>query len=52
MHLFGKLCSLVGAGQIIEGEGFDPSGKWPAEESFLALGLDLEASCVLAACRT
>ncbi|MEO5655885.1 MAG: DUF3293 domain-containing protein [Nitrosospira sp.] len=46
-HLFGKLRSLVGPGRIIEGEGFDPSGKWPAEKSFLALELDLEASCVL-----
>ncbi|WP_213539526.1 DUF3293 domain-containing protein [Nitrosospira sp. NRS527] len=46
-HLFGKLRSLVGPGRIIEGEGFDPSGKWPAEKSFIALGLDLEASCAL-----
>jgi hypothetical protein len=46
-HLFGRLGNLVGPGQIIEGEGFDPSGKWPAEKSFLALGLDLEASCAL-----
>lgn len=30
--------------QIIEGDGIDPSGAWPAEKSFLVLGLDLEAS--------
>ncbi len=33
--------------QIIEGMGIDPSGKWPAEKSFLALGLDLETSRAL-----
>ncbi len=33
--------------QIIEGEGCDPSGAWPGEKSFLALGLDLETSQVL-----
>ncbi|MDN5754014.1 MAG: DUF3293 domain-containing protein [Nitrosospira sp.] len=32
------------AHQIIEGTGCDPSGVWPAEKSFLALGLDLEVS--------
>lgn len=26
---------------IYRGESIDPSGKWPAEESFLALGIDL-----------
>ena len=46
-HLFGKLRSLVGPGRIIKGEGFDPCGKWPAEKSFLALGLDLKASSAL-----
>ena len=34
-------------GQIIEGEGSGPSGGWPGEESFLALGLDLETSQAL-----
>ena len=33
--------------QIVEGEGRDPSGAWPGEKSFLALGLDLETSQVL-----
>jgi hypothetical protein len=33
--------------QIIEGMGIDPSGEWPAEKSFLALGLDLETSRAL-----
>ncbi|SHL69343.1 Protein of unknown function [Nitrosospira sp. Nsp11] len=47
MHLFGKLRSLVGPSRIIEGEGFDPCGKWPAEKSFLALGLDLKESSAL-----
>lgn len=46
-HLFDRLHGLVSPGGIIEGEGFDPSGKWPAEKSFLALGLDLEASSAL-----
>lgn len=35
---------LVQASLIIEGTGCDPSGAWPAEKSFLALGLDIEAS--------
>ncbi|MEO8992088.1 MAG: DUF3293 domain-containing protein [Nitrosospira sp.] len=47
VHFLAKLCSLVGPDRIIEGKGFDPLGKWPAEKSFLALGLDLEASCGL-----
>lgn len=34
---------------IIEGMGLDPSGDWPGEESFLALGIDLEVSCALGA---
>lgn len=33
--------------QIIKGESHDPSGAWPEEKSFLALGLDLETSQVL-----
>jgi hypothetical protein len=33
--------------QIIEGAGSDPTGCWPAEESFLVLGLGLEASRML-----
>lgn len=33
--------------QIIKGESRDPSGAWPEEKSFLALGLDLETSQVL-----
>jgi hypothetical protein len=45
--LFRRLCRLVGPGRIIKGEGLDPSGKWPAEKSFLALGLDLETSSAL-----
>jgi hypothetical protein len=34
---------------IIEGIGLDPSGGWPGEESFLALGVDLEVSRALGA---
>jgi hypothetical protein len=34
-------------GQIIEGEGSDPSRVWPGEESFLVLGLDIETSRAL-----
>ncbi len=30
--------------EIIEGIGFDPSGDWPGEESFLVPGLDIETS--------
>lgn len=37
----------VRAGQILEGEGCDPSGVWPAEKSFFVLGLNLEASQAL-----
>lgn len=33
--------------QIIEGAGSDPSSDWPSEESFLVLGLGLEAARVL-----
>ena len=33
--------------QIINGEGRDPTGAWPGEKSFLALGLDLETSMLL-----
>lgn len=33
--------------QIINGEGRDPTGAWPAEKNFLALGLDLETSMLL-----
>ncbi len=40
-HRIGK------AGQIIEGTGCSSSGAWPAEKSFLTLGLDLETSQTL-----
>jgi hypothetical protein len=33
--------------RVIQGAGCDPSGGWPPEESFLVLGLDLEAARVL-----
>jgi hypothetical protein len=32
---------------VIEGEGADPTGLWPAEKSFLALGIDEESACAL-----
>lgn len=32
---------------IIEGAGIDPSGAWPEEQSFLALGMGLEAAKTL-----
>lgn len=32
---------------VIEGAGADPSGAWPEEKSFLALGVGLEASKAL-----
>ncbi|HET7060791.1 MAG TPA: DUF3293 domain-containing protein [Nitrosospira sp.] len=40
---------VSGPDDIIEGMGLDPSGDWPGEESFLALGLDLEVSRTLGA---
>jgi hypothetical protein len=36
-----------GSQQILDGEGFDPTGAWPGERSFLVLGLDLETSTLL-----
>ena len=33
----------------IEGEGVDPGGGWPAEQSFFALGVDLHAARELGA---
>ncbi len=35
------------ASAVIESAGADPSEAWPEEKSFLALGVDLEASKVL-----
>jgi hypothetical protein len=32
---------------VAEGHGADPTGEWPAEKSFLALGLDEAAACRL-----
>ena len=29
---------------VIEGEGADPAGQWPAEKSYLALGIDADAA--------
>ncbi|MDA1327189.1 MAG: DUF3293 domain-containing protein [Proteobacteria bacterium] len=29
---------------VIEGAGADPTGAWPEEKSFFALGVDLEAA--------
>lgn len=44
-YLRKRLDSYVAAPtQIIEGEGIDPSGAWPAEKSFLVLGLDIETA--------
>ncbi|SFP72604.1 Protein of unknown function [Nitrosomonas cryotolerans] len=34
--------------QIIEGMGIDPSGTWPAEKSWLVLGLDLDTAQTIA----
>ena len=36
------LLTLIDEEKIIDGFGEDPSGKWPGEESFLALGLTKE----------
>ncbi len=30
--------------QVMEGAGSDPSGAWPEEKSFFALGVDLDAA--------
>lgn len=35
------------ASPVIESVGADPSGAWPEEKSFLALGVNLEASKIL-----
>lgn len=35
-----ELIKRLGAGRVIQGIGEDPAGKWPGEESFLALGLN------------
>jgi hypothetical protein len=29
---------------VIEGDGADPSGQWPAERSYLAFGIDADAA--------
>ena len=31
-------------GRIIEGAGTDPTGEWPEEKSYFALGVDLETA--------
>ena len=33
--------------RVIEGAGADPSGAWPEEKSYFALGIDLEAASTL-----
>jgi hypothetical protein len=35
------------AAQILEGVGLDPSGSWPAEPGYLALGVEREAAAAL-----
>lgn len=32
------------ASHVSEGEGADPAGKWPAERSYLAFGIDADAA--------
>ncbi|WP_151898928.1 DUF3293 domain-containing protein [Nitrosospira lacus] len=46
-RLRNKLDRKARPGWIFEGESHDPSGAWPAEKSFLVLGLDLETSRAL-----
>jgi hypothetical protein len=29
---------------VIDGDGADPSGQWPAERSYLAFGIDADAA--------
>ena len=36
------LLTLIDEEKVIDGFGEDPSGKWPGEESFLALGITKE----------
>ncbi len=36
--------------KVIEGAGADPSGKWPKEKSFFALGINLETAKSLGIC--
>lgn len=35
---------------VLNGMGVDPSGKWPGEESVLAIGINLEMAMELAEC--
>lgn len=37
----------VVAAHLIEGDGADPTGQWPAERSYLAFGIDADAARVL-----
>ena len=39
------LLTLIDEEKVIDGFGEDPSGKWPGEESFLALGLTKRRGC-------
>ena len=42
-HRLNEYLRSLGA-QVIEGAGADPSGIWPPEPSFLALGIDLASA--------
>jgi hypothetical protein len=44
-----QLCDLLSShsSHIFAGKSLDPAGKWPAEPSFLALGIDLATSKAL-----
>lgn len=44
-----QLCNRLSShsSQVFAGKSLDPSGKWPVEPSFLALGIDLATSKVL-----
>jgi hypothetical protein len=41
-HLGEKLRGV--ADHLIEGDGADPTGQWPAERSYLAFGIDADAA--------
>ncbi|MDI9849530.1 DUF3293 domain-containing protein [Rhodoblastus sp. 17X3] len=45
-RLLGKDLRTISA-CVVEGEGADLNGLWPPEKSYLALGIDHEAACIL-----
>ena len=40
----GEELAALAPGRVIDGVGADPTGNWPEEKSFFALGVDLDAA--------